>query len=53
MRKRGLASPDDGDGLPSPSPTRFRLSRDAAASTAIWGVGATPEALHHDWVPYE
>ena len=54
MKKRGLASPDDGDGLALTfAHPVAELPRETAMSAAAWGAGAQPTMLRDDWTPYE
>ena len=53
MKKRGLASPDDGDGLALTfAHPVAELPREPAMTATGWGDGAKPVMLPDDWVPY-
>lgn len=53
MKKRGLASPDDGDGLALTFAHPVSESPRHAGTLASWESGARPAMLHDDWAPFD
>lgn len=53
MKKRGLASPDDGDGLVLTFAHPVSELPRHAGTLASWESGPHPTMLHDDWVPFE